>query len=91
MRDGLLPISQEAMIAGSRENISYHVPSGPTQTNAQLDAIARDLGPINRVRTVLVPHRQTLRVLNTHLTSPHLQSLSLPDARYFATPLTLSN
>lgn len=88
MRDGLLPISQEAMIAGSRENISYHVPSGPTQTNAQLDAIARDLGPINRVRTVLVPHRQTLRVLNT---SPHLQSFSLPDARYFTTPLTLSN
>lgn len=49
MRDGLLPISQEAMIAGSRENISYHVPSGPAQSNAQLDAIARDLGPNNKV------------------------------------------
>ena len=49
MRDGLLPISQEAMIAGSREHISYHIPSGPAQTNAHLDAIARDLGPNNKV------------------------------------------
>ena len=51
------PISQEAMIAGSHEHISYHMPSGPAQTNAHLDAIARDLGPNNKViERVLSPH-----------------------------------
>lgn len=45
MKCGLLPISQEAMIVGP---VSYHEFEGIVDENER-EAIARDLGPNNKV------------------------------------------
>lgn len=46
MKQGLLPISQESLICGE---VSYYDYKGIVVDEAEMDVLARTLGPINKV------------------------------------------